>query len=43
MTPQPVKDINEYKRVKEALRDRFETERTGDQDLLENKVEYFSH
>jgi hypothetical protein len=34
MTLLPVKDINEYKRVKEALRDRFEAERTGDQDLF---------
>jgi hypothetical protein len=31
---QPVKNINEYKRVKEALRERFETERTGDQNLF---------
>lgn len=31
---QPVKNINEYKRIKEALRNRFETERTGDQNLF---------
>jgi len=31
---QPVKNINEYKRIKEALRERFETERTGDQNLF---------
>jgi hypothetical protein len=31
---QPVKNITEYKRIKEALRDRFDTERTGDQHLF---------
>lgn len=31
---QPVRDIAEYKRLKETLRDRFENERTGDQDLF---------
>jgi hypothetical protein len=31
---QPVKNINEYKRIKDSLRDRFETERTGDQNLF---------
>jgi hypothetical protein len=31
---QPVKNLNEYKRIKEALRERFETERTGDQNLF---------
>ena len=31
---QPVKDPAEYKRVKKALTDRFENERTGDQDLF---------
>jgi hypothetical protein len=41
MTLQPVKDINEYKRVKEALRDRFETERTGDQDLFREQSRIF--
>src|SRR5271154_5104031 len=34
----PVKDINEYKRVKETLRDRFEAERTGDQDLFREQT-----
>jgi len=37
----PVKDINEYKRVKEALRDRFEVERTGDQDLFREQSKIF--
>ena len=31
---QPVKNIKEYKRIKQALRERFETERTGDQNLF---------
>ena len=31
---QPVKDIVEYKRVKEALKERFETERSGEQSLF---------
>lgn len=38
MTLLPVKDINEYKRVKEALRERFEAERTGDQDLFREQT-----
>src|SRR5277367_555905 len=41
MPLQPVKDINEYKRVKEALRDRFEAERTGDQDLFREQSKIF--
>jgi hypothetical protein len=41
MPLQPVKDINEYKRVKEALRDRFEVERTGDQDLFREQSKIF--
>jgi hypothetical protein len=35
---QPVKDIAEYKRLKEALKDRFENERTGDQDLFREQT-----
>jgi hypothetical protein len=31
---QPVKDMIEYKRVKEALKERFETERSGEQSLF---------
>jgi hypothetical protein len=31
---QPIKNIKEYKRIKESLRDRFDTERTGDQYLF---------
>src|SRR5579863_1541538 len=41
MPLQPVKDITEYKRVKEALRERFETERTGDQDLFREQSKIF--
>jgi hypothetical protein len=35
---QPVKDINEYKRIKESLRDRFEAERSGDQDMFREQT-----
>ena len=38
MTLQPVKDVSEYKRLKNALRDRFENERTGDQDLFREQT-----
>src|SRR5579872_2872970 len=41
MTLVPVKDINEYKRVKEALKERFEAERTGDQDLFREQSKIF--
>jgi hypothetical protein len=34
MPIQPLKDIDEYKRIKENLRNRFDAERTGDQNLL---------
>src|SRR5271169_1368449 len=34
----PIKDMNEYKRLKETLRDRFEAERTGDQDLFREQT-----
>ena len=34
MTLQPMKDVSEYKRLKLTLRDRFESEKTGDQTLL---------
>jgi hypothetical protein len=33
----PVKNINEYKRIKDSLRDRFETERTGDETLFKEQ------
>src|SRR5271157_1233755 len=38
MTVQSVKDIAEYKRLKETLRDRFENERTGDQHLFREQT-----
>ena len=34
----PVKDPREYKRVKEALRNSYESERTGDQDLFREQT-----
>jgi hypothetical protein len=37
----PIKDISEYKRVKDTLRDRFENERTGDQDLFREQTKIF--
>ena len=41
MSLRPVKDMSEYKRVKDALRDRFENERTGDQDLFREQAKIF--
>src|SRR5271165_5029988 len=38
MTLQSVKDITEYKRLKQTLRDRFENERTGDQELFREQT-----
>lgn len=38
MTIVPIKSLDEYKRVKESLRDRFESERSGDQDLFEQQT-----
>src|SRR5271155_2174733 len=38
MTLQPVKDISEYKRLNETLKNRFENERTGDQDLFREQT-----
>ena len=37
MTLQPIKDVSEYKRLKQTLRDRFESEKTGDQTLFEEQ------
>ena len=37
MTLQPMRDVLKYKRFKLTLRDRFESEKTGDQTLLEEK------
>jgi len=35
---QPINDISEYKRLKDSLRDRFENERTGDQDQFREQT-----
>jgi hypothetical protein len=37
----PVKDPNEYKRVKEALKERFEAEKSGEQDLFREQTKMF--
>ena len=41
MPLQPIKSIAEYKRLKDTLRERFEVERTGDQDLLRKQTKIF--
>ena len=41
MTLQPIKDVSEYKRLKQTLRDRFESEKTGDQTLFEEQTEKY--
>ena len=41
MTLQPIKDVSEYKRLKLTLRDRFESEKTGDQTLLEEQTKKY--
>ena len=41
MTLLPVKDINEFKRVKNQLKERFEAEKTGDQDLFKQQSKKF--
>ena len=41
MTLQPIKDVSEYKRLKQTLRDRFESEKTGDQTLLEEQTKKY--
>ena len=38
---QPVKDIIVYKRIKEALKERFETERSGEQSLFREQSKMF--
>ena len=42
MTLQPIKDVSEYKRLKQTLRDRFEFEKTGDQSLLEEQTKKYT-
>ena len=41
MTLQPIKDVSEYKRLKQTLRDRFDNERTGDQNLVEEQTKKY--
>ena len=41
MTLQPIKDVSEYKRLKRSLRDRFESEKTGDQSLFEEQTKKY--
>ena len=41
MTLQPIKDVSEYKRLKQTLRDRFDNERTGDQNLFEEQTKKY--
>ena len=41
MTLQPIKDVSEYKRLKLTLRDCFESEKTGDQSLLEEQTKKY--
>ena len=41
MTRQPIKDVSEYKRLKQTLRDRFEFDRTGDQTLFEEQTKKY--
>ena len=43
MTLQPIKDVSEYRRLKQTLRDRFDNERTGDQNYLRNKERNINH
>ena len=37
----PIKDVAEYKRLKQTLRDRFESEKTGDQSLFEEQTKKY--
>ena len=41
MTLQPIKDVSEYKRVKQSLRNRFESEKTDDQSLFEEETKKY--
>ena len=41
MTLQPIKDVSEYRRLKQTLRDRFESEKTGDQTLFEEQTKKY--
>ena len=41
MTLQPIKDVSDYKRLKQTLRDRFESEKTGNQTLFEEQTKKY--
>ena len=41
MTLQPIKDVSEYKRLKQTLKDRFDNERTEDQNLFEEQTKKY--
>ena len=41
MTLQPIRDVQEYKRLKESLKTRFESDRTGDQQLFTEQTKIF--
>ena len=41
MALQPIKDINEYKRIKESLKERFSMDRTGDENLFRELTKLF--
>ena len=41
MTLQPIKDVSEYKRLKQTLRDSFESEKTGNQTILEEQTKKY--
>ena len=41
MPLQPIRDVREYKRLKESLKSRFESEKTGEQSLMEDQTKLF--
>ena len=41
MPIQPIRNMGEYKRVKEVLKKRFQSERTGDQELFIEQTKVF--
>ena len=41
MTLQPIRDVQEYKRLKESLKARFESDRTGEQELFTEQTKVF--
>ena len=41
MPLQPIKDVREYKRLKESLKSRFESEKTGEQSQIEDQTKLF--